>query len=110
MLKHMGQTGIVRGPGEERQVEDPVGVLVGDVHQLRAGLLMLKEHAVRADQGEFADFQHFKAADHIAHLGQALGRLFSRHGFRQAGDDAEQHDQRQRQRQEFLHGVPSLDR
>ena len=99
MLEHVGQTGLVDGVGEERQVEDAVGVVIGDVHQLRACLLMLEQHDLRADQREFPGVDGFKSADHIAHPGQGVSRFLRERG-RHRG---QQHAQAEQQGKHSLH-------
>ena len=99
----MGQARVVDGPGEKAQVKDAVGVVVGDVHQLRAGALMLEEHDLGADQREVAQILDDEALDCVAQSGQrgrVLGVCAARRG---KGRRRQQHREDKNKGQQFFH-------
>ena len=105
----MGQAGVINRPGGEGQLEGAVGILIGDIEELRACLLMLKQHQIRADHLKRPDFLDFKAFDYIADGGQADGFVsVGRSRFRNRGQDADKQSQRKQQGQQFFHFFPSV--
>ena len=73
MLKDMRQARIILHAGGECELESAVCIIIGDIQQFRARLLMLKEHQLGADQREGTDFLHFEAFHHAACGGQRIG-------------------------------------
>ena len=70
VLEHVGQAGVVNGLGEKGQVEGPIRVVVGNVVQLRPGLLMGKAHDGGVHQRVVPGLDDLEAVDHVPHLGQ----------------------------------------
>ena len=101
VLEHMRQAGIVQRTGGEGDLEGAVGVLVRHPEHLAAGLLMLKQHQIRAHQREIAELFYFKAVHHVADLRQRVGFLGQR--FSQARNAGQRQGQRKQKRQRFFH-------
>ena len=90
VFKYMGQAGVINRPGGEGQLEGAVGILIGDIEELRTCLLMLKQHQIRADHLKRPDFLDFKAFDYIADGGQTRGFVsVGRSRLRNRGQDAD---------------------
>ena len=100
VLEDVRQARVVDRAREEGQVEHAVGVVVGDVHQLRAGALVLEVHDLRADEREIAQLFDDKALDLVADLGQLRAGGAAR---RAAGGRREEHGERQQQAKKSFH-------
>ena len=72
MLKHMGQTGIIDGAGEKRQVESAVDIIICDIKQSGASPFVYKKNQFRTDHWEFSFFFYGKAADDVSHIRKGL--------------------------------------
>ena len=77
MLKHMRQSGVVDRPCQEGKVKHTVGIAVGDIHQVRACTVVLKQNGLRAKQREVPDFLNGEAFHRFSH-GRQCARLFGK--------------------------------
>ena len=102
VFEHVRQACIVGHAGLECQLESAVVVVVCDIQQFRAGLLMLKQHKIRADQPELADFLYLKAFDNVAGCGQGV-RVLRFQRVRERGQAAQRHRKGHQQCQQFFH-------
>ena len=106
MLEDVGKARVVHRAGEEGQIKDPVRIAVGDVHELRAGAVMLEEDSRRADQREIAKLLHGEALHRVAHGGQrGVGRLGRGRAAAVGKPRAEQQRQRQEDGKQFFHRI-----
>ena len=100
VFKNMRNAHFGLGGRAERDFKHAVGVLVGQIHELRAGLVVLEQHDVRAQQLEAAHALDGEALDRIAHGGQ---RGFV--GLRRDRECQQRQKQRQKQRHAFFHMI-----
>ena len=96
MLKNVRNAHFRLGGRAERDFKHAVGVLVGQIHDLSAGFIMLEQHDVRAQQLEAAYALDCEALHRVAHGGQ--GALVGQSRARES-------QQRQRQHEKQCHAL-----
>ena len=76
MFEHMRHTHVILTRGLEGDLEQAVGVVIGQVEQLGAGLLVNETDNICVDEGEGRDLHHLKAVSFGDRLQQFFGTLF----------------------------------
>ena len=71
VLEYMGKSGLIDGVGQEGKIEDPVGIVIGDPEQFRAGFLVLKVYQLGTVDWEVPDFHDFKTFNYVADGGNS---------------------------------------